>query len=132
MHDVSMPEGATAPGHQLKLSMAEFIAMAASLAAVAAMSIDILLPALPAIGQSFGVADPNSRQLVILIYVVTFSVSQLFFGLLTDRYGRRPFLIFGLALYLAAAWRRCSQPVSRRCSPCASSRASAPPLCRWW
>ncbi|WP_137158156.1 multidrug effflux MFS transporter [Rhizobium sp. FKL33] len=103
MHDVSMPEGATAPGHQLKLGMAEFIAMAASLAAVAAMSIDILLPALPAIGQTFGVADPNSRQLVILIYVVTFSMSQLFFGLLTDRYGRRPFLIFGLALYLAGS-----------------------------
>lgn len=103
MHDVIMPEAATGPGHRLKLGMAEFIALAASLAAVAAMSIDILLPALPAIGETFGVADPNSRQLVILVYVVTFSVSQLFFGLLTDRYGRRPFLIFGLALYLAGS-----------------------------
>jgi DHA1 family bicyclomycin/chloramphenicol resistance-like MFS transporter len=85
------------------LGMGEFIALCAALAAVAAMSIDILLPALPAIGNAFGVSNQNDRQLVILVFTITFAVSQLFYGPLSDRFGRKPLIAFGLGLYLAGS-----------------------------
>jgi DHA1 family bicyclomycin/chloramphenicol resistance-like MFS transporter len=82
------------------LGMGEFIAMCASLAATAAMSIDIILPALPAIGRAFGVADENDRQLVILTFTLIFGMSQLFYGPVSDRFGRKPLLATGLTLYI--------------------------------
>jgi DHA1 family bicyclomycin/chloramphenicol resistance-like MFS transporter len=83
--------------------MGEFVALCAALAAVAAMSIDIMLPALPAIGRTFGVVDENSRQLVILVFAVTFALSQVVYGPLSDRFGRKPLLATGLGLYLAGS-----------------------------
>lgn len=85
------------------LGMTEFIALCGALAAVAAMSIDIILPALPAVGRSFGIADENDRQLVILVFTVTFGLCQLFYGPISDRFGRKPLLIAGLALYIAGS-----------------------------
>lgn len=82
------------------LSLFEFVAMCASLCAVAAISIDIILPALPAIGHYFGVADENSRQLVVLVFAIIFAASQLIYGPLSDRFGRKPLLAVGLSLYL--------------------------------
>ncbi|MDB5552069.1 MAG: Bcr/CflA family efflux transporter, partial [Rhizobium sp.] len=103
MHDVNLADNAAALRRKANLGMTEFVAMCASLAAVAAMSIDIILPALPAIGRAFGVGDENSRQLVILIFVLTFAVSQLFYGPLSDRFGRKPLITVGLCLYLAGS-----------------------------
>ena len=85
------------------LGMTEFIALCAALAAVAAMSIDIVLPALPAIGYAFGVTNENDRQLVILIFTATFAVGQLFYGPLSDRFGRKPLIVVGLLLYLVGS-----------------------------
>lgn len=85
------------------LGMGEFIALCAALAAVAAMSIDIVLPALPAIGSAYGITDENDRQLVILIFTITFGLCQLFYGPVSDRFGRKPLLIAGLALYIAGS-----------------------------
>ena len=85
------------------LGMSEFIALCGALAAVAAMSIDIILPALPAVGRSFGIVDENDRQLVILVFTVTFGLSQLFYGPISDRFGRKPLLIAGLVLYIAGS-----------------------------
>jgi DHA1 family bicyclomycin/chloramphenicol resistance-like MFS transporter len=103
MHDMSLGSEPAAQSRRANLGMGEFIAMCASLAAVAAMSIDIMLPALPAIGASFGVVDDNSRQLVILVFAVTFAFSQLVYGPLSDRFGRKPLLATGLLLYLAGS-----------------------------
>lgn len=103
MHDVNLADNAATLKRKANLGMTEFVAMCASLAAVAAMSIDIILPALPAIGRAFGVGDENSRQLVILIFVLTFAVSQLFYGPLSDRFGRKPLITAGLCLYLAGS-----------------------------
>jgi DHA1 family bicyclomycin/chloramphenicol resistance-like MFS transporter len=85
------------------LGMTEFIGLCAALAAVGAMSIDIVLPALPAIGTAFGVVNENDRQLVILIFTAAFGVSQLFYGPLSDRYGRKPLIAVGLVLYLVGS-----------------------------
>jgi MFS transporter, DHA1 family, multidrug resistance protein len=51
---------------RLSLSPVEFIALIALMMALTAMSIDLMLPALPAIGAAMGVADANDRQIVII------------------------------------------------------------------
>ncbi|HEX8364869.1 MAG TPA: multidrug effflux MFS transporter [Allosphingosinicella sp.] len=79
--------------------MAEFIALMAALMASNALAIDAMLPALPAIGESLGVDEENRRQLVITFYLLGFGVAQLFYGPVSDRFGRKRLLIGGLVLY---------------------------------
>ena len=68
-----------------------------------ALAIDSMLPALPAIVRALGVADANRGQWIVTAYMAGLGVGQLFWGLLSDRFGRRPVLLGGLALYVAAA-----------------------------
>ncbi|TKT76903.1 multidrug effflux MFS transporter [Aquamicrobium sp. LC103] len=82
----------------------EFIALTAALMALNALAIDIMLPALQQIGGSLGVADENSRQYVITAYVTGFGLAQLFFGPLSDRFGRRRPLLAGIVVYVVAAF----------------------------
>lgn len=77
----------------------EFVALAAALMALTALGIDSMLPALPAIGDSLGVGNPNDRQFVITSFLIGFAVAQLAHGPLSDRFGRRP--ILGVALLIA-------------------------------
>ena len=62
---------------------------------------------LPLLGQVAAgspiLADENARQLVITAYIAGFGIAQLFFGPLSDRFGRRTPLLLGLAVYVAAA-----------------------------
>lgn len=81
----------------------EFVALVAGLMAVNALSIDVMLPGLPAIGEALAVAEPNHRQFVLGSYLVAFAGAQLVYGPLADRFGRRPILLFGLGLYVAAS-----------------------------
>lgn len=80
----------------------EFIAIVASLMAMAALGIDTMLPALPDIGRSLAVANANDRQYVITVFGVGFGVAQLIHGPLTDRFGRRTPLLVVLLLYAVA------------------------------
>lgn len=68
-----------------------------------ALAIDVMLPALPFMGEALGVANDNERQLVIGIYMVGMGAAQLFFGPLSDRFGRRAPLLAGLGLYVICA-----------------------------
>lgn len=78
--------------------------MMAALMALTALSIDIMLPALPQIREDFGLSDPNRQQLVITAYVMGFAIGQLFHGPISDRLGRRRVLLAGLAVYAVAAF----------------------------
>ena len=89
--------------YKLPIPRWEFIALAAALMALNALAIDIMLPALQQIGASLGVEDENHRQYVITAYIAGFGIAQLFFGPLSDRFGRRPPLLLGLGVYVAAA-----------------------------
>ncbi len=71
----------------------------ATLTALAAMSIDMVLPALPAIGASLGVEHPNDNQLVVSLLFLGFGVGQLFYGPLSDSVGRKPAAFAGLTLF---------------------------------
>jgi DHA1 family bicyclomycin/chloramphenicol resistance-like MFS transporter len=71
----------------------------AGLMALNAFAIDAMVPALPAIGQSLNVVHENERQLVVVAYFVGFASTQLLWGPLADRFGRKPVLAAGIVLY---------------------------------
>ena len=86
------------------LSRVEFIALIAGLMALNALAIDIMLPALPYMGEALGISHENERQFVVGVYMFGFGFAQLAFGPLTDRFGRRAPLLIGLFIYLACAF----------------------------
>lgn len=63
---------------------------------------DLYLPALPAITEGFG-ASMSQAQLTLTSLLLAFGVSQLIWGPLSDKYGRRPILLLGLGVYTAAS-----------------------------
>ena len=85
------------------ISRAEFVALIAALMAVDALAIDIMLPALPNVGDALRVANANDRSLVLTAFLLGFGLPQLVFGPLTDRVGRRAPILIGLAVYVFTA-----------------------------
>jgi len=81
----------------------ETVALLAGLMALNAFAIDAMIPALPDIGSELGVVAENDRQLVVVAYFLGFGVGQIFWGPLADRFGRKPILAAGVALYACFA-----------------------------
>jgi DHA1 family bicyclomycin/chloramphenicol resistance-like MFS transporter len=84
------------------LSRPEFIALMAALMALNALAIDVMLPALPYMGEALGVSSENERQFVISSYMLGMGIAVLAFGPLTDRFGRRAPLLVGIGIYIVA------------------------------
>ena len=93
MFDSAFQDGAKRPGAR------EMTVLLAGLMALNAFAIDAMVPALPDIGRSLGVAQENHRQLVIVAYFLGFASTQLVWGPLADRFGRKPILAAGITLY---------------------------------
>ena len=70
---------------------------------------DLYLPALPALTTELG-ASVGQGQLTLTALLLSFGISQLFFGPLSDRFGRRPILLGGMALYEVKC---CTEPAKR-------------------
>jgi MFS transporter, DHA1 family, multidrug resistance protein len=83
------------------IGLGEFVGLMATLTALVAMSIDMVLPALPAIGASLGVERANDNQLIVSLLFLGFGLGQLFYGPLSDAAGRKPAAYVGLALFTA-------------------------------
>lgn len=66
------------------------------------LSTDLYLASLPSLATVFGV-PASTVQLTLSVFVIGFGGAQLIIGPLSDRYGRRPVLMWGLALYVAAS-----------------------------
>ncbi|WP_424983024.1 multidrug effflux MFS transporter [Maritalea sp. S77] len=77
----------------------EFVLLAATLMALNAVAIDIMLPALPEIASSLGAIGDNQQQLVITYYLIGFGLSQLFYGPLSDAIGRRNTAFIGILIF---------------------------------
>jgi len=87
----------------LPLPLWEFVSLIAALIALNALAIDIMLPGLGQIGEYYALTEPNDQQLIIFSYVIGFGVPQLFFGPLSDRFGRKGLLKLSLIGYIFAA-----------------------------
>ncbi|MBC6406641.1 MAG: MFS transporter [Rhodobacteraceae bacterium] len=89
----------------------EFIAFCGMVLATTAFSIDAMLPALPEIGQELSPHNLNNAQMVVIFFVLGLGLGTFFAGPLSDVFGRKPVILCGLLLYLAAAlvaWRATS------------------------
>jgi MFS transporter, DHA1 family, multidrug resistance protein len=85
------------------LGFLEFVVLAAATMSTQAIAIDAMLPAFPIIVQVLHVADANHGQWIVTAYMTGMGLGQLFWGMLSDRFGRRPILLGGLTLYVIAA-----------------------------
>ena len=81
----------------------ELVTLIACIMALNAAAIDIFIPALTGVARSLELANPNQAQFVISSYVMGFGIAQIAYGTLSDRYGRRPVLLAGLVIYVAAS-----------------------------
>ena len=63
---------------------------------------DLYLPALPALTEGFG-ASMAQAQLTLTALLLAFGLSQLIWGPLSDRFGRRPILLIGMTAYVLAS-----------------------------
>ncbi|MGH6960163.1 MAG: multidrug effflux MFS transporter, partial [Dongiaceae bacterium] len=77
-------------------------ALLTALVALGPISTDLYLPSLPGLARAFGV-DMPAVQLTLSVFLVGLATAQLIYGPLSDRFGRRPVLLFGLVLYVAAS-----------------------------
>jgi DHA1 family bicyclomycin/chloramphenicol resistance-like MFS transporter len=73
----------------------------AALVSLGPLSTDLYLPALPAIAAAFG-TDVAGVQWTLSGFLLGFAPAQLLYGPFADRFGRRPAMAVGLAVYLAA------------------------------
>ena len=93
MFDSLAHDGVKRPGTR------EMTFMLAGLMALNAFAIDSMIPALADIGRSLHVARETDQQLVVIAYFLGFASTQLVWGPLADRFGRKPVLGIGVILY---------------------------------
>jgi DHA1 family bicyclomycin/chloramphenicol resistance-like MFS transporter len=79
-----------------------FMALLAAMTALAPMSLQIFVPALPAIQAHFAVST-GTAQLALSLSILANAVAALSYGPLSDRFGRRPVVLAGMAMFIAGS-----------------------------
>ncbi|MBD5603524.1 MAG: MFS transporter, partial [Candidatus Eremiobacteraeota bacterium] len=87
-----------APGATTGLA---FMVLLGGLTMLPPLSIDVSLPGLPSIASALRDSG-GAVQASLSLFIFAFGAGQLAIGPLSDRYGRRPVLLFGLALFTLA------------------------------
>ncbi|OJJ15517.1 Bcr/CflA family drug resistance efflux transporter [marine bacterium AO1-C] len=82
----------------------EFIAIMAFLMSNVALAIDAILPALTHIGHSLHEAKASSLQLIITMIFLGLGIGQLIFGTLSDSFGRKPTVYWGVGIFMLASF----------------------------
>ena len=81
----------------------EFIALMAALMSIVALAIDAILPAISDIGVAINSLNPTDNQLLVTMIFLGLGLGQLFFGPLSDCYGRKPMVYAGFVLFFVAS-----------------------------
>jgi DHA1 family bicyclomycin/chloramphenicol resistance-like MFS transporter len=102
MHGVmGKPPGAATDNSGVATSKLMLL-MLVAMTGVAPISLYMLVPALPVLATTFG-RDISIAQMTVSLYMVGIACSQIIMGPLSDRFGRRPVLLAGLGLMVAAS-----------------------------
>ena len=101
----AVPEAGTATSMQPAI----VVTMLALLLGIQPVTTDLYLPALPSIRTELG-ASMAQAQLTLSALLLAFGCAQLVLGPLSDRFGRRPVLLVGLAAYVLAAVASAAAP----------------------
>ncbi|UYO73149.1 multidrug effflux MFS transporter [Halomonas qinghailakensis] len=86
----------------LKLPSSATVLALAAVTALGPLATDMYLPAMPAMADALN-TGPDRIQLTLSLYMAGFALAQLLCGPISDRFGRRPVMIAGLSLFLAAS-----------------------------
>ena len=78
----------------------EFVTLMAVMISITALSIDIMLPALPEIGRDLRIGHVNDAQLIVTVLLFGMGIGQLLFGPLSDSFGRKPVIIAGFVIFI--------------------------------
>jgi MFS transporter, DHA1 family, multidrug resistance protein len=84
-------------------SFIEFVIVITMTMSLAALSTDMMLPALAQIGSDLGVRNANDRQLIVSLLFLGLAIGQIFFGPLSDKTGRKPAIYLGYVLFISGA-----------------------------
>src|SRR5437879_5003495 len=102
MHGVmGKPPGAATDRRGLATSRVMLL-MLVAMTGAAPISLYMLVPALPMLATLFQ-RDISVAQMTVSLYMVGIACSQIIMGPLSDKFGRRPVLLWGLALMVAAS-----------------------------
>ena len=86
-----------------RLAFPEFVALLAMLFATIAYSIDAMLPALVDIARELSPEAVNRAQLVVTVFVLGMGLGTLFWGPISDSFGRKSVVVLGVTVYAGAA-----------------------------
>ena len=81
----------------------EFVAMMAALMSIVALAIDAILPAISNKGAAINSTDSTDHQLLVTMIFLGLGVGQLFFGPISDSFGRKPVVYMGFSIFLVAS-----------------------------
>ena len=95
-----VPSSATAPKSAMSPTL--IVLLLSLLLGLQPITTDLYLPALPALTEGFG-APMAQAQLTLTALLLAFGLSQLVWGPLSDRFGRRPVLLWGMTAFVAAS-----------------------------
>jgi MFS transporter, DHA1 family, multidrug resistance protein len=84
-------------------------ALVVAITACGTLGMHLIIPALPDTARAFAVS-PGAVQLTITLYLIGLAAGQLLYGPISDRFGRRPVLLAGLALFMLAGIATAAAP----------------------
>ena len=86
-------------------------ALIVAITACGTLGMHLIIPALPDTARALGVSA-GAIQLTITLYLIGLAIGQLLYGPISDRFGRRPVLLGGLALFTLAGIATAAAPTA--------------------
>ena len=90
------------PSSSFRSGLPGWLILMGALTAIGPFAIDMYLPAVPTIAANLGVPRGDVER-TLAAYLIGLALAQVFYGPMADRYGRKPPLLVGLALFMVAS-----------------------------